>query len=166
MLNRTRSSFTYDIQLSDGSCFKIWDQVQAEGRVMPWLPTGNGSLCLEENHQQVHRRMKLRLFTSLTQVCISPLLFYRTASKFVNPEHIKYPKTDPNAVKPGEKTTQLTRKPSAGPTSSEHPPRPSSAAGNAAILRNRLQTLKSCVVQYLRQIRAGNAPVRMVSQPV
>lgn len=75
--------------------------------------------------------MKLRLFTSLTQVCISPSLSYRMASKFVNPEHIKYPKTDPNAVKPGEKTT-LTRKSSAGPPSQEHPPRPSSATGNAA----------------------------------
>jgi hypothetical protein len=99
---------------------------------MPWLLTGHGSLCLEENHQQVHRRMKVRLFTSLTRVCVSPLLFYRTASKFANPEHIKYPKTDPNAVKPGEKTTQLARKSSAGPQSHEHPPRPSSAAGNAA----------------------------------
>jgi hypothetical protein len=98
---------------------------------MPWLLTGHGSLCLEENHQQVHRVMKLRLFTSLTQVCISLLLFYRTASKFVNPEHIKYPKIDPNAVKPGEKTTQLARKSSAGPASHEHPPRPSSATGNA-----------------------------------
>ena len=99
---------------------------------MPWLLTGHGSLCLEENHQQVHRRMKRRLSTSLTQVCISPLLFYRTASKIVNPEHIKYPKTDPNAVKLGEKTTQLTRKSSAGPPSYEHPSRPSSAAGNTA----------------------------------
>lgn len=56
--------------------------------------------------------------------------FHRTASKFVNPEHIKYPKTDSNAVKPGEKTSQLTRKSSAGPPS--HEPRPSSAAGNTA----------------------------------
>ena len=52
------------------------------------------------------------------------------ASKFVNPEHIKYPKADSNAAKPGEKT-QLTRKSSAGPTSHD-PPRPSSAGGNAA----------------------------------
>lgn len=99
---------------------------------MPCLRTGHGSLCLEENHQQVHRPMKLRLFTFLTQVCLSLLLFHRTASKFVNPEHIKYPKSDPNAVKPGEKTAQLARKSSAGPPSYEHPPRPSSAAGNAA----------------------------------
>ena len=99
---------------------------------MPWLLMGHGSLCLEENHQQVHRRMKLRLFTFLTQVCILPLSFYRTTFKFVNPEHIKYPKTDPSAIKPGEKNTQLARKSSAGPPSHEHPARPSSAAGNAA----------------------------------
>jgi hypothetical protein len=60
-----------------------------------------------------------------------PLLFYRTASEFVNPEHIKYPKADSNAVKIGEKITQLTRKSSAGPQSHDQP-RPSSAAGNAA----------------------------------
>jgi hypothetical protein len=56
--------------------------------------------------------------------------FHRTASKFVNAEHIKYPKPDSNAVKPGEKNSQLTRKSSAGPPS--HEPRPSSAAGNTA----------------------------------
>src|SRR5713101_6854330 len=108
MLNPACSSFTHNIQPSNGSCFKIWAQVQAEGWVMPWLLTGHGFSCLEENHQQVYRWMKLCLFTSLTQVCIPLCYFYRTAFKFVNPEHIKYPK----ANKPSEKTTQLTRKPS------------------------------------------------------
>ena len=162
MLNPASSSFTHNIQPSDGSCFKIWVQVQAEGRVMQWLLTGHGSSCSEENHQQVHRRMKLRLFTSSTQVCIYPLLLLSDSLQVCKPRAHKVPQSRQAC----EKTTQLTRKPPAGPTSSEHPPRPSSAAGNAAILRNRLQTLKSCVVQYLRQIRAGNAPVRMVSQPV
>jgi len=129
MLNPAHSSFIHNIQPNGGSCFKIWAQVQAEGRVMPWLLTGHGSSCSEENHQRVHRRMKLHLFTSSTQVCIPLCYFYRTASKFVNPEHIKYPKAD----KPSEKTTQLTWKPSASLPSSEYPPRPSSAAGNAVI---------------------------------
>jgi hypothetical protein len=35
----------------------------------------------------------------------------------------------------------------------------------AEILRNRLQTLKSCAVQYLRRIRAGNVPVRVRYPP-
>ena len=69
-----RAPRSHDNQLSGGSCFKIWDQVQAEGRVMPWPLTGYGSLYLEENHQHVQKRMKLHLSTSLTRVCISPLL--------------------------------------------------------------------------------------------
>ena len=75
MLNRMRSSFTYGIQLSDGSCSKTWDQVQAEGRVMQWLQTGHGSLCLEENHQWAHSQMNLHLFTSSTQVRASFCIF-------------------------------------------------------------------------------------------
>ena len=130
MSNGTRSSFTYDIQLSDGLCFKTWDQVQAEGRVMPWLRTGHGSSCLEENHQRAHSRMKLHSFTFSTRVRVYFCRFIWTASKFGNAEHIKYPKTDPNVVKPGEKTTQLTRKASTGPPTQEQPPRPSSASGN------------------------------------
>jgi hypothetical protein len=47
-------------------------------------------------------------------------------------KHIKYPKADPSAAKPGEKTTQLVRKSSAGPPTQEQPPRPSSAGGHVA----------------------------------
>ncbi len=98
---------------------------------MPWLLTAHGSSCLEENQQQVYRRTKLHLFTFSTQVRISFLSFCWTAYRFVNTEHIKYPKLEPNTVKPGEKTTQLARKSSAGPPTQEQPPRPSSAGGNA-----------------------------------
>lgn len=35
---------------------------------MPWLLTGHGSSCLEENLQQAHRRMKLCLFIFSTPV--------------------------------------------------------------------------------------------------
>ena len=68
MLNNMRSSFTYGMQLSDGSFSKTWDQVQAEGRVMRWLRTGHGCLCLEENHQSARSRMNLHLFMFWTQV--------------------------------------------------------------------------------------------------
>jgi hypothetical protein len=131
MSNLTRS-FTYNIQLSDGSCFKTWDQVQAEGQVMLWLRTGHGSSCLEGNHRWAHRWRKLQLFTFSTQVRSYHCDFIWTAPKFGNAEHIKYPKADPSAAKPGEKTTQLVRKSSAGPPTQEQPPRPSSAGGHVA----------------------------------
>ena len=88
------------MQLSDGSCSKTWDQVQAEGRVMRWLRTGHGCLCLEENHQLAHSRMNLRLFMFWTQVRTS-CHFIWIASKFGSAEHIKYPKADANPTKPG-----------------------------------------------------------------
>jgi hypothetical protein len=116
------------MQLSDGSCSKTWDQVQAEGRVMRWLRTGHGCSCLEENHQSAHSRMNLHLFMFWTQVRTS-CHFIWIASKFGNAEHIKYPKADANPTKPGEKS-QLLRKSSAGPTAQEQPARPSSATGN------------------------------------
>ena len=129
MLNGMGSSFTYGIQLSDGSNSKTWDQVQAEGRVMRWLRTGHGCLCLVENHQSARSRMNLHLFMFWTQVRTS-CHFIWIASKFGNAEHIKYPKADANPTKPGEKS-QLLRKSSAGPTAQEQPARPSSATGKA-----------------------------------
>ena len=93
MLNGMRSSFTYRIQLSNGSFSKTWDQVLAEGRVMRWLRTGHGYLCLEENHQSTHSRMNLHLFTFWTQVRTS-CHFIWIASKFGTAEHIKYLKAD------------------------------------------------------------------------
>jgi hypothetical protein len=45
--------------------------------------------------------------------------FIRTVSKFENGEHIKYPNSDPNAVKPSEKTTQLVRKSHSSPLTQE-----------------------------------------------
>jgi hypothetical protein len=49
MLIPMRPSFIHDIQPSNGSSFKIRDQVQAKGGVMVWLLMGHGSFCLEEN---------------------------------------------------------------------------------------------------------------------
>ena len=68
MSNFTHSSFTCNIQPSDGSRHKTWDQVQGEGEAVPWLRMGPGSLCLEDSHQRTHKRRKLRLFTFSTQV--------------------------------------------------------------------------------------------------
>ena len=120
-----------EIQLSDGSCFKIWDQVQAEGRVMLWLLTGLGSLCSEENHQQAHSQMNLRKFTFSTQVCASFGHFLWAASKFENAEHIKYPKPDLNSVKPGDKG-QPMRRPSTGPSTDQSQQPTASSGSNAA----------------------------------
>ena len=49
---------------------------------MKWLLTGDVSLCSEENSHKVHRRMKLSLFTSLTQVCTFFCYSIWTALKF------------------------------------------------------------------------------------
>ena len=99
---------------------------------MPWLRTVHGSSCLEENRRWAHRWRKLQSFTFSTQVRSCHCDFIWTAPKFGNAEHIKYPKADPSAVKPGEKTTQLMRKSSTGPQTQEQPPRPSSAGGHVA----------------------------------
>jgi len=62
-----------------------------------------------------------------------------TASKIENTEHIKYPETDPNAVSPKEKTTQLAWKSSAGSPTQEQPQHSISSspeAHRASFLRN------------------------------
>ena len=83
--------------------------------------------------------MKLRLSTSSTQVCAYFIIcFGRPPSVKKHLEHIKYPKpdskTDPNPVKPGDKTP-LARKLSAGvpgPVLEQPPPRPPSSSGTNA----------------------------------
>ena len=56
------------MQRRHGSNFKTWGRIPVEGHAMPWLLTGHGSLFLEEYLQQATGRMRLPLFTFLTQV--------------------------------------------------------------------------------------------------
>jgi hypothetical protein len=92
VLKCTRFLFTCDIQLSDGTCFKTWDQVQAEGRAMPWLLTGHGSSWLEESHREAQRWIKLSSLRFSTAVRTFFLSFH-IAFEVENAEHIKYPRS-------------------------------------------------------------------------
>jgi hypothetical protein len=113
--------FRCEMQRSDGLNFSTWDQIHIEGHVIPWPLTGRVSFYLEDG-QKVHRRMRFHLFTFLTPVCAFFCHFIWTASKIENTEHIKYPETDPKAVSPNEKTTQLVRRnSSAGLQTREQP---------------------------------------------
>ena len=70
--------------------------------------------------------------------------FIRTASKIENTEDIKYPETEPNAVNPIERTTQLSWKSSTGPRTQEQPLHPTSSLSEA-FSASRLQNATSAV---------------------
>jgi hypothetical protein len=122
--------FRREMQSSGGLNFSTWGQIHIEGHVIPWLLTGHVPFYLEDG-QKVHRRMRFPLFTFLTQVCTFFCLLIWTVSKIENTEHIKYPETDPNAVSPIKKTTQLAWKSSAGSPTQEQPQHSSSSSSEA-----------------------------------
>jgi hypothetical protein len=129
--------FRFEMQRSGGLNFSTWGQIHIGGHVIPWLLTGHVPFYLEDG-QKVHRRMRFPLFTFLTQVCTFFCHLIWTVSKTENTEHIKYPETDPNAVSPIKKTTQLAWKSSAGSPTQEQPQHPtssSSEAHSASLLR-------------------------------
>jgi hypothetical protein len=97
---------------------------------MPWLVMRHVSLCSEGNYHQVHRWIKLGLFTSLTRVGTSFCHFIWTALKFVT-ELLIYPKPDSNTVNPSEKATQLVRKSSASPPTRGQIQKPSCSSSDA-----------------------------------
>jgi len=101
------------MQRDNGLNFTTGGQVHMAGRFMPWLLMGHVSSCLED-FQKAHGRMRCLLFTVLTQVCIFLVISSGWRPR-LRTEHIKYPKSEPNAVNPNEKTTQLARKSFAGP---------------------------------------------------
>jgi hypothetical protein len=80
------------------------------------------SLCLEGHSHQAHRRMKLSLFTFLTQVCTFFCHFIWTSPEIENTELL-----DSDVVNSSEKTTQLVRKSSASPPTRGEPHRLSSS---------------------------------------
>jgi len=100
--------------------------------VMPWLLSERVSLCLE-NVQRARSRMRRLLFTFLTQVC-SFLVISSGRLPRLRTEYIKFPESEPNAVNPNEKTTQLARKSFAGPPTQEQPqhPEPSSCEAHGS----------------------------------
>jgi hypothetical protein len=106
-----------------------------------------------------------------TQVCALVLFrFIWTASESGNTEHIKYPKSDPSAVKPG--TSSLVRKSSAGvSTQQEQQQRPpSSTSTNAARAVSPLQQAAD-PGELRRAVSPQNAriprptPNELISQP-
>ena len=98
---------------------------------MPWLLSERVSLFLEDLHRSDSRICLL--FTFLTQVC-SFLVISSGRLPRLRTEHIKYPESEPNAVNPNEKTTQLARKSFAGPPTQEQPhhPAPSSCEAHGS----------------------------------
>ena len=122
------------MQRTDGSNFTTWGQVHIEGRVMPCLLTGHESLCLEDI-QKARGRMRFRLFTFLTRVCIFVLSFYLDSFPRSRAEDVSYPEPERNAVNPNEKTTQLSEKSFTSPATLEQPQHPiSSSEGDVSRL--------------------------------
>src|SRR6266403_3606434 len=120
-----------NIQLSDGPHFRTWDQVQAEGGIMPWLLTGHGSLCLEEYYHHAYWWTKISLFTFSTQVRTFFCHFIWTAFNIENTERLDYLKPDSSAVNSSETISQLGQKSSASPPAQGQPQVPTSSSSDA-----------------------------------
>src|SRR6266403_865990 len=123
-----------NIQLSDGPHFRTWDQVQAEGGIMPWLLTGHGSLCLEEYYHHAYWWTKISLFTFSTQVRTFFCHFIWTAFNIENTERLDYLKPDSSAVNSSETISQLGQKSSASPPAQGQPQVPTSSSSDAHVV--------------------------------
>ena len=72
--------FKCEMQRNDGLNFTTRGQVHMAGGIMPWLPTGHVSLCLEEIRVE-YGRTRCALFTFLTRVCSFVLSFHLDSLK-------------------------------------------------------------------------------------